>query len=73
LIAEARAIAAERGIRRVEVKQLGTAWPPAPGFERSTRYTTYRVPTAEWRAGRLEAAPRHQQLSSAFARVRRQA
>jgi Acetyltransferase (GNAT) domain len=46
LIAEARAIAVERAIRRVEVKQLGTPWPPAPGFERSMRYTTYRVPTA---------------------------
>lgn len=46
LTAEARALAAERRIRRVEIKQLGTPWPPAAGFARSTRYTTYRVQTA---------------------------
>lgn len=45
LLAAARELAVERGIRRVEIKQLGTNWPAAPGFVRSTRYTTYRVPT----------------------------
>ncbi len=47
LLAEARAIAVEHGIRRVEVKHLGTPWPPAPAFTRRTRYTTYRVATAD--------------------------
>ncbi|OLC02089.1 MAG: hypothetical protein AUH46_07175 [Gemmatimonadetes bacterium 13_1_40CM_70_15] len=47
----ARELAAERGARRLEIKQLGTgvsaAPPPSlpPLFVRSTRYTTYRVST----------------------------
>src|SRR5207245_8639765 len=45
LAAAARDLAAERGLKRVEIKQLGTAGPVADGFVRSTRYTTYRVPT----------------------------
>jgi GNAT acetyltransferase-like protein len=46
LCGSARELAAERGARRVELKQLGTATPAAPGFTRTTRYTTYRVSTA---------------------------
>jgi hypothetical protein len=30
--------------RRVEIKALGPGYDPAPGFVRSTRYTTFRVP-----------------------------
>lgn len=45
LVLAAREVAVERGIRRVEIKQLGSHWPAAPGFVRSTRYTTYRIPT----------------------------
>jgi Acetyltransferase (GNAT) domain len=41
----AQDLAAERGLRRIEIKQLGTTAPPPQGFARSTRYTTYRVPT----------------------------
>lgn len=46
LMAAGRELAQEHGIPRMEVKQLGTSGPPAPGFVRSTRYTTYRVSTA---------------------------
>lgn len=67
LLAETRAIAAERGIRRVEVKQLGTPWPAAPGFERSTRYTTYRVPTD----GGEQAAWKRLHVTSTQQRVRK--
>ncbi len=42
---EARALAAELGVRRLELKQLDTRMPVAPAFERSTRYTTFRVST----------------------------
>ncbi len=46
LAAAARELAGERGLKRVEIKQLGSAGPVADGFVRSTRYTTYRVSTA---------------------------
>lgn len=46
LAAAARDLAADRRVRRLELKQLGVPAGPAPGFERSTRYTTYRVSTA---------------------------
>jgi hypothetical protein len=45
LAAHARALAAELGVRRVELRQLGTATEPAPDYVRSSRYTTYRVAT----------------------------
>lgn len=45
LLREAEVIARERRARRVEVKQFGPgAYPPAPGWVRSERYRTYRVP-----------------------------
>jgi hypothetical protein len=46
LSAAARELAAERGVRRLEIKHLGTDQPVTPGFARSTRYTTYRVSTS---------------------------
>jgi hypothetical protein len=46
LAAAAREMTVERKLRRLELKQLGTATPPAEGFERSTRYATFRVSTA---------------------------
>lgn len=45
LAAAAREVAVELGVRRLEVKQLGTDHPAPEGFERSTRYSTYRVST----------------------------
>jgi hypothetical protein len=45
LCTAARTLAAERGARRLEIKQLGGGAPAAPEFTRSTRYTTYRVST----------------------------
>ncbi len=39
----ARALVSERGARRLEVKCLGPGFSPAPGFERSERYATYRI------------------------------
>lgn len=47
LCGAARELAAEGGVRRLEIKQLATAASaaPPPGFVRSTRYTTYRVST----------------------------
>jgi GNAT acetyltransferase-like protein len=41
----ARELARERRVRRLELKQLGADVPVPDGFERSTRYTTYRVDT----------------------------
>jgi hypothetical protein len=41
----ARDLAIERGIGRIELKQPDSKSPPAPGFERSERYTTFRVST----------------------------
>jgi CelD/BcsL family acetyltransferase involved in cellulose biosynthesis len=41
----ARAIAEERGARRLEIKHHSPPAAPAPGFVRSQRYTTYRVDT----------------------------
>jgi hypothetical protein len=45
LAAAARDLAIERRARRVELKQLGVDRAVAEGFERSTRYSTYRVST----------------------------
>ena len=45
LAAAARDLALARGVRRLELKQLGVEHPPPEGFERSTRYATYRIPT----------------------------
>jgi len=39
----ARGLVAERRARRLEVKTLGPGFEPAPGFERSDRYSTYRI------------------------------
>jgi len=39
----ARGLVAERGARRLEVKALGPGFEVAPGFQRSRRYTTYRI------------------------------
>jgi len=41
----ARGLVAERRARRLEVKALGPGFEPAPGFERSNRYSTYRIST----------------------------
>lgn len=43
LAAAACELTTERRLRRLELKALGTDQPPAEGFERSTRYSTYRV------------------------------
>jgi hypothetical protein len=43
VLAAARELVAARHARRVEVKQLGDTEPAAPGYVRSTRYTTYRI------------------------------
>jgi len=67
LISAARELAAERGIHRVEIKQLGTPWPAAPGFVRSTRYTTYRVPTH----GGEEAVWKRLHVTSTQQRIRK--
>jgi len=67
LVSAARELAVERGIRRVEIKQLGTAWPAAPGFVRSTRYTTYRVPTD----GGEEAVWKRLHVTSTQQRIRK--
>lgn len=45
LAAAARELAVERRVRRLELKQLGTDLPAPEGFERSSRYSTYRIPT----------------------------
>ena len=43
----ARALARELGARRLELKRAPTAeWSAAPGFERISRYATYRVDTS---------------------------
>lgn len=54
LMNAARALAARRGIRRVEIKQFRSDLAPFAGFARSTRYAAYRVatdggPEAVWR------------------------
>ena len=47
LCAHARELARETGARRVEIKRAPTAaWSAAPGFERVSRYATYRVDTS---------------------------
>jgi hypothetical protein len=47
----ARDLASTTGAKRVEHKQLADQHPLAPGFERSTRYSTYRVSTADGEQG----------------------
>lgn len=42
---EARSLAGELGVRRLELKQPDVRMPVSPEFERSTRYTTFRVST----------------------------
>ena len=45
-LAEAsRQLAADLRVRRLELKQLDASVPAASGFVRSTRYTTFRIPT----------------------------
>lgn len=44
--AAAAELAGQIGAKRVEIKQLGDTQTVAPGFERLTRYSTYRVSTA---------------------------
>jgi hypothetical protein len=44
LSAAARERARDRGVRRVEIKSRGQ-FPPAPGFQRTSHYATYEVPT----------------------------
>jgi GNAT acetyltransferase-like protein len=44
LAAAVREGAADRRIRRVELKSRGQ-FPPAPGFQRTSHYSTYEVPT----------------------------
>lgn len=67
LASAARELAAERGLKRVEIKQLGAASIPADGFVRSTRYTTYRVPTA----GGEEAVWKRLHVTSTQQRIRK--
>ena len=43
VLERARGLVGERRARRLEVKALGPGFPAAPGFERSERYTTYRI------------------------------
>lgn len=43
----ARDLASRIGARRVELKQLGADLPLGAGFERSVRYSTYQVATAD--------------------------
>ena len=50
LVTAACDLAAERKVRRLEIKQLGTGDPPAPGFQRLVHYHTYRVTTGEGEA-----------------------
>jgi len=45
VLAMARGLVAERRARRLEVKSLGPGYAPPPGFERSERYSTYRIST----------------------------
>jgi hypothetical protein len=45
LATHARELAAEIGARRVELRHIDSATAPAPDYVRSSRYTTYRVPT----------------------------
>jgi hypothetical protein len=45
LAAAARDLAVELRVRRLELKQLGIDHPPPEEFERSTRYSTFRVAT----------------------------
>lgn len=45
LLAGAQALAAERRVKRLEVKHLAPPAEPAPHFTRVTRYATYRVDT----------------------------
>lgn len=45
LAQDARALAADLAVHRLELKQLDVRVPAAPEFERSTRYTTFRVST----------------------------
>jgi hypothetical protein len=59
LALEALTLACQRGIKRVEIKQIAPTDVPAPGFTRVTHYAAYRVPTdggesAIWR--RLHAS-----------------
>ena len=44
LVAAVRERAQDRRIRRVEIKSRGQ-FPPAPGFHRTSHYTTFEVPT----------------------------
>lgn len=43
VLERAKALVPERKARRLEVKALGPGFAPAPGFQRSERYTTYRI------------------------------
>jgi GNAT acetyltransferase-like protein len=43
VLERARLLLGERHARRLEVKSLGPGFAAAPGFERSERYTTYRI------------------------------
>jgi len=67
LASAARELAAQRGLKRVEIKQLGAVGMPADEFVRSTRYTTYRVPTA----GGEEAVWKRLHVTSTQQRIRK--
>ena len=67
LIAAARQLAADRRVKRLEVKRLGGDLPVEPGFERSTRYTTYRISTA----GGEEGVWRRLHVTSTQQRIRK--
>lgn len=45
IMLRARALAIERGAKRVEIKQVAPSSPAAPGFTRVSHYATYRVAT----------------------------
>ena len=47
LASAARDLARDLGITRIEVKQLGSSHAAPPEYQRSDRYTTFRVPTGD--------------------------
>jgi hypothetical protein len=63
----ARDLAVERGISRIELKQSDATPPPAPGFERSERYTTFRVSTL----GGAQAVWKRLHVTSTQQRIRK--
>ncbi|HEU4569658.1 MAG TPA: GNAT family N-acetyltransferase [Gemmatimonadales bacterium] len=64
----ARDLAGRLGCRRVELRRLGTETPPPAGFERSLRYSTYRIRTDDGEAAlwkRLHRTSTQQRIKKA--------